>query len=48
MNRLVEWQKDVAVALIMIEIYDDIRNRGDQTMQNLALHWSEVEETIQH
>src|SRR2546428_10368154 len=40
--------EDFGIALVVIQINDDFRDRGNQAAQNLTLHRREIEEAIEH
>ena len=43
-----EWSKDLVVAIIVIQVDDNIWHLRDQALQNLTLHRREIKKPIQH
>ena len=43
-----KWEENFLVEFVVIEVDDDFRNPRNQASQDLALHWREVEEAIEH
>ncbi len=44
---VLEWKKDIRIALVVIKVNDNVGNLGNQLPQYLALDWREVKEPIQ-
>ncbi len=45
---VLKWKEDLLVEFVVIEVDHDFRNPRNQPSQDLALHWREVEEAIEH